>query len=61
VLPGNAGAAVNAANNCMDAFSVPVLFDQRGVRRPFGGACDIGAVESSSDRIFADSLDFAPL
>jgi YVTN family beta-propeller protein/predicted outer membrane repeat protein len=61
VVPDQAGAAFNAANNCADAFAVSVAADQRGVRRPYAGTCDIGAVESSFDRIFADGLDFAPL
>lgn len=31
--------------------------DQRGVRRPQGIGCDIGAVERVLDRIFADNFD----
>jgi predicted outer membrane repeat protein len=34
--------------------------DQRGVRRPQGSHCDIGAVELVTDRIFADNFDGTP-
>jgi YVTN family beta-propeller protein len=60
-IPSAGGAAFNAANDCTDALAQPLALDQRGVQRPYAGACDIGAVESSSDRIFADGLEYAPL
>ena len=31
--------------DCTDAFGAPIVSDQRGVARPQGAACDIGAVE----------------
>ena len=30
---------------CLDSEDMPLLTDQRGVERPQGSACDIGAVE----------------
>ncbi|TDR38883.1 CSLREA domain-containing protein [Tahibacter aquaticus] len=45
------GAATGAALPCESS-------DQRGVARPLGAACDIGAVESD-DRIFANGFDAA--
>jgi hypothetical protein len=35
------------AGLCVDLAGQPVLIDQRGVARPQGPACDIGAVELS--------------
>jgi len=42
-----ASSAVNAipVNECTDALGNPVLTDQRGVTRPQGAGCDIGAYE----------------
>ncbi|MGE3840786.1 MAG: choice-of-anchor Q domain-containing protein [Vicinamibacterales bacterium] len=37
--------AIDAANDCLDTAGTPVTDDQRGVFRPFGLACDIGAYE----------------
>lgn len=37
--------AVNAAADCTNETGAPILTDQRGVVRPQGGACDIGAFE----------------
>ena len=55
-LPGMPGAAIDAGT-CAGAPS----HDQRGVARPQGAACDIGAVELVLDRIFADGVDAAPI
>ena len=37
--------AIDAASDCTDFFNDPVTTDQRGVSRPQGMACDIGAYE----------------
>jgi hypothetical protein len=56
---GSASAALEAAADCTELDgSTPVSEDQRGVERPQGQACDIGAFELESedqeDLIFAD-------
>jgi CSLREA domain-containing protein len=43
-LPGFASSVVDAGS-CLTRTGKPLLSDQRGVMRPQGGACDIGAVE----------------
>ena len=50
--------AVNAipvapANECTDAFGSPVTTDQRGVPRPQGSGCDIGAYELAQAQVTA--------
>lgn len=54
--PGPASAAIDAIapQDCV----LPT--DQRGVARPYGAGCDIGAVEAVPDLIFADGFDAAP-
>jgi hypothetical protein len=54
-LPGAAGAAIDAGSDA----NCPAT-DQRGLRRPQGSHCDIGAVEVVTDRIFADNFDGTP-
>lgn len=56
MLPGAASAAIDAIATaaCMQAA------DQRGVARPHGAGCDIGAVEVVPDRIFADGFEAGP-
>ncbi|HEX4110119.1 MAG TPA: DUF11 domain-containing protein [Solirubrobacteraceae bacterium] len=46
-VPANSSPAVDALTpaNCTDANGTVVTSDQRGVTRPQGSACDIGAVE----------------
>ena len=53
MLPGPGSAAIDAITpqDCTQAF------DQRGVARPSGTGCDIGAVEVFVDLIFADGFD----
>lgn len=53
MLPGPVSAAIDAIprQDC-DATA-----DQRGVPRPQGAGCDVGAVEVVSDRLFADGFD----
>lgn len=42
---GAGSAALDAAGACVDISGAPLLYDQRGVTRPQGAACDAGAVE----------------
>lgn len=51
--PGSAALDAIAPQDCMQ----PI--DQRGVARPWGAGCDIGAVEVVPDRIFFDGFDAA--
>lgn len=53
LMPDAASPAVNAGVNC-------TATDQRGVARPQGAACDIGAIERRSveDYLFNDSFDY---
>jgi len=44
-LPGSFAIDVIAVEDCVDADRMPLLTDQRGVTRPQGLACDVGAVE----------------
>jgi hypothetical protein len=39
--------AIDAAADCTDATGAPITDDQRGVARPHGAACDVGAFEAS--------------
>lgn len=57
LLPGAGSAAIDAGGVAPCAAAA----DQRGVRRPQGSACDIGAVEVVTDRIFADNFDGTPV
>jgi hypothetical protein len=43
LLPGS--PAINVVSNCVDAAGSPLFVDQRGVGRPVGVQCDIGAYE----------------
>jgi hypothetical protein len=64
LLPGS--TAINAipvtpVNECTDAFGNPVTTDQRGVTRPQGTGCDIGAFElilSAQVSAFPSSVSF---
>lgn len=49
--------AVDAAADCNDADGAAVVTDQRGLSRPQGGACDLGAFELD-DRIFGAAFEF---
>ncbi len=42
---GPASVAIDAASDCTDFGGGEVTEDQRGVLRPYGSACDVGAVE----------------
>ena len=56
MLPGPGSTAIDAAP------CYPMIFDQRGVVRPQGAACDIGAVEVQQprDRIFSNGFGPPP-
>jgi hypothetical protein len=53
MLPGAGSAAIDA----IAAADCGTAVDQRGVTRPQGAGCDIGAVEVVADAIFADGFD----
>jgi hypothetical protein len=40
------------AGNCTGIDGATIAIDQRGVARPHGAACDIGAVECDLDFVF---------
>jgi hypothetical protein len=50
--------AIDAGNTagCVDGDGAPITKDQRGVPRPFGSYCDVGAFEVS-DVIFLNSFE----
>lgn len=48
-------AAIDRALDCLDAEGNPVLTDQRGVPRPLGSRCDVGAFEFQPRRRFPPS------
>jgi len=50
LLPGSPAVDAIPASACLDADGNPLLTDQRGVARPQGPACDIGAFELSLPR-----------
>ena len=54
LLPGSPGIDAVPVEDCTDAFGVPILVDQRGVPRPQGAACDIGAYESELIQVDID-------
>lgn len=62
VHPLNAGSPAIDAGSCTDASDEPILFDQRGVSRPQGKECDIGAFEYQPlpDMLFQDRFEAPP-
>jgi CSLREA domain-containing protein len=56
LLPGS--AAIDAGNiaGCVDGDGEPIATDQRGVHRPYGPYCDVGAFEAS-DTIFLNRFE----
>ncbi|HXD84750.1 MAG TPA: CSLREA domain-containing protein [Rudaea sp.] len=51
--------AYNAAASCTDdTKGTQVNTDERGVSRPYGASCDIGAYEYDGDYIFANGFDY---
>jgi hypothetical protein len=43
--PGSPAVDAGQPGNCTDSFGAPIVTDQRGIGRPQGARCDIGAVE----------------
>jgi len=43
LLPGS--VAIDQAEDCLDADDAPLTTDQRGIVRPQGSTCDVGAFE----------------
>jgi len=60
MLPGEGSAAIDVGNTGTCASAPINNLDQRGVARPQGAACDIGAVEVVFGRIFANNFDGSP-
>jgi len=54
LMPGS--VAIDAVTDCTDAFGSPVTTDQRGVTRPQGPACDIGAYELQVPSFFGGEI-----
>jgi hypothetical protein len=50
--------AYNAAASCTDDHGATVATDERGIARPQGGLCDIGAYEYDGDYIFANGFGY---
>jgi hypothetical protein len=50
LLPGSPAIDAIPEASCMDADGNPLRTDERGVARPQGGACDVGAFEFSAPR-----------
>lgn len=48
--------AVDAVDDCTDTQAASVVLDQRGMPRPQGAGCDIGAFELG-DRVFGDGFE----
>jgi len=55
-FPGTGSAAIDSGDDTTCAAAPVNNLDQRGVARPFGAHCDIGAVESN-DPIFGNAFD----
>ena len=55
-FPGLGSAAIDAGDDTTCAAAPVTNLDQRGIARPFGSQCDIGAVESD-DPVFADGFE----
>jgi dockerin type I repeat protein len=47
LLAGSPGIGQGAAGGCTAVGGAPLMTDQRGVHRPIGSICDIGAYERS--------------
>lgn len=57
MLPGAGSSAIDAGSAATCANTYVNNRDQRGVSRPQGSGCDIGAVEVQGDVIFVDGFD----
>ncbi len=58
MVPGTAGSAIDVGSDATCAAAPVNGLDQRGVTRPQGSQCDIGAVEN--DVIFANGFEATP-
>lgn len=61
LLPGAGSSAIDAGNDSVCTAAPVNGLDQRGVTRPQGARCDIGAVEVVTDRIFLNGFDGTPV
>jgi hypothetical protein len=59
VHPLMAGSPAIDAGSCTDADDNPILFDQRGISRPQGATCDIGAYEFVEEFVPAYGVDLS--
>ncbi len=59
LLPGSPAIDGIPLADCVDAFGDPITTDQRGVPRPQGAACDIGAYESELMQVDIDIKPFS--
>jgi len=59
IFPGSSALDTGNPAGCTDDLGAPITADQRGVHRPHGPACDIGAFESD-DIIFRNGFE-API
>lgn len=55
-VPGSPAIDAGQTPSCTDANGAPILFDERGVQRPVGGRCDIGAVEFTPFGLFLPAI-----
>ena len=51
-LRGSPAVDAGQTPDCLDVNGASILFDQRGVKRPLGAGCDIGAVEQLPIELF---------
>jgi CSLREA domain-containing protein len=58
ISPGSPAIDAGNPSGCTDDLGAPVTTDQRGVHRPYGPGCDIGAFEYA-DIIFKNSFESA--
>jgi len=57
LLPGSPAIDGGNLGGCADDLGTVLGTDQRGVARPQGAACDIGAFEQLADELFADNFE----
>ena len=57
LLPGTGGIDAGNPGGCTDRLGAPLETDQRGLPRPAGAACDLGAYEVQPDLIFEDDFE----
>ncbi|MBS0591014.1 MAG: Ig-like domain repeat protein [Proteobacteria bacterium] len=57
MLPGSGSSAIDVAPDCKDAGGIAQTADQRGIARPQGAKCDIGAVEVKEVQLTVAVID----